>query len=249
MPSPRPVPRSTSPSMKEHPAARSRGTATSSATLLLATGDRAGAAAAFDAALADDPRSHLALAGRARIAAAEGRLDDAIPDLDAAIAAVPLPEFLARRADLLELRAAPGDAARGADDRATVLAIAQLSGAAASTTGPCRCTCATTGIDPARALATRRVRDRGSQGCLRLRRARMGVARERPRGRRRRGPHHRPRGRDAGRVDPVPRRDGGRRCGGRVSSAGVARATRLRSIRRSTRSAWRVRGRPWSGCQ
>ena len=98
---------------------------------LIATGDRAGAAEAYAAALVADPSSHLARWGLARVAAAEGRLDDAISLLDAAIAAVPLPEFLARRADLYDLRAADGDVRLAADDRATVLAIAQLSGAAA----------------------------------------------------------------------------------------------------------------------
>jgi tetratricopeptide (TPR) repeat protein len=121
--------------------------------LLLGTGDRAGGAEALDAALRDDPRSHLALAGRARIAAADGRLDAAIADLDAAIAAIPLPEALARRADLFELRGASGDAARAADDRATVLAIGQLSGAGSAVYDrTLSLYLASTGIDPARAL-------------------------------------------------------------------------------------------------
>lgn len=122
-------------------------------SLLLATGDRDGAGVAFDAALGDDSGSHLALAGRARIAAAEGRLDAAIAGLDAAIAAIPLPESLARRADLLELRGGSGDAARAADDRATVLAIAQLSAAGSGVYDrTLSLYLATTGIDPARAL-------------------------------------------------------------------------------------------------
>ncbi len=98
---------------------------------LISTGDRAAAADAYSAALVADPSSHLARWGLARVAAAEGRTDDAIKLLDAAIAAVPLPEFLARRADLYDLRAADGDAKLAADDRATVLAIAQLTGGAA----------------------------------------------------------------------------------------------------------------------
>ncbi len=121
--------------------------------LLLATGDRTGAAEAFDAALSDDPRSHLALAGRARIAAAAGSLDAAIADLDAATSTIPLPESLARRADMLELRGGPGDAARAADDRATVLAIAQLSGGGSGVYDRTLALyLATTGIDPQRAL-------------------------------------------------------------------------------------------------
>jgi tetratricopeptide (TPR) repeat protein len=99
--------------------------------MLLATGAQEEAAEVLDAALIDDPHLPIALGARARIAAADGRLDDAIADLDRAVAAVPLPDLLARRADLYELRAAPGDDRRAADDRATVLAIARLSGDAA----------------------------------------------------------------------------------------------------------------------
>lgn len=99
---------------------------------LIATGDRTGAADAYARALNADPRSHLARWGLGRVAAAEGRLSDAIAQLDEAIATVPLPDFLARRADLLRLRADAGDARREADDRATVLAIARLAGSAAN---------------------------------------------------------------------------------------------------------------------
>jgi tetratricopeptide (TPR) repeat protein len=97
----------------------------------VATGDRDRAAEAYGAALAADPSSHLARWGLARIAAAEGRTDDAIRLLSEAIEAVPLPEFLARRAALYEIRAMDGDGRLAADDRATVLAIAQLTGDAA----------------------------------------------------------------------------------------------------------------------
>lgn len=121
---------------------------------LIATGDRIGAAAAYAAALAADPSSHLARWGLARIAAAGGRTDEAIRLLDAAIAAVPLPEFLARRADLYSLRAADGDERRAADDRATVLAIAQLAGDAAGVYDrTLSLFLSSTGSDPARALA------------------------------------------------------------------------------------------------
>jgi len=120
---------------------------------LIATGDRPGAAAAYAAALVADATSHLARWGLARVAAAEGRIDDAITLLDAAIAAVPLPEFLARRADLYDMRAAAGDAKRAADDRATVLAIAQLSGTAAGVYDrTLSLFLSNTGSDPARAL-------------------------------------------------------------------------------------------------
>jgi tetratricopeptide (TPR) repeat protein len=121
---------------------------------LIATGDRVGAADAYAAALAADPSSHLARWGLARVAAAAGRTDEAIRLLDAAIAAVPLPEFLARRADLYSLRAGDGDERRAADDRATVLAIAQLAGDAAGVYDrTLSLFLSNTGSDPARALA------------------------------------------------------------------------------------------------
>ena len=97
-----------------------------------ATGDAAAGRLAYAAALDTDPSSHLAHWGLARIAAAGGDVDAAIVHLDAAIGRVPLPEYHARRADLYEIRDGPGDARRAADDRATVLAIAQLGGVAAS---------------------------------------------------------------------------------------------------------------------
>jgi tetratricopeptide (TPR) repeat protein len=52
--------------------------------------------------------------------------------MSAAIAIVPQPDTLARRADLYALRNAPGDGARAEQDRRTVLAIAQLATAAGS---------------------------------------------------------------------------------------------------------------------
>ena len=83
--------------------------------------------------------------------------------------------------------ARPAMPAREAADRKTVLAIAQLAGRRrASTTGPCRCTWPTRrSTRPAR--CARRGRDRGPQGRLRLRCARLGAARQRPAGRSRRG--------------------------------------------------------------
>jgi tetratricopeptide (TPR) repeat protein len=100
--------------------------------VLIATGDRAAALGAFGEALETDPDSYLARAGLARIAAADGRLDEAIGHLDAAIAVVPLPDLLARRADLYGLRAGDGDSERERRDRETVLAIAALAGDAAN---------------------------------------------------------------------------------------------------------------------
>jgi tetratricopeptide (TPR) repeat protein len=101
------------------------------ADVLVSTGDRPGARNAYTAALAADPGSFLAHSGLARIAAADGDLDEAIKQLSAAIAIVPQPEFLARRGDLYTLRAASGDARRATDDYATVEAIASLAGDAA----------------------------------------------------------------------------------------------------------------------
>jgi tetratricopeptide (TPR) repeat protein len=121
---------------------------------LIATGDRAGAATAYADALAADPTSHLAHWGLARVAAAGGRIDDAITQLDAAIAVVPLPEFVARRADLYEMRGAAGDAGREAADRKTVLAIAQLNGEASGVYDrTLSLYLASTAIEPARALS------------------------------------------------------------------------------------------------
>jgi tetratricopeptide (TPR) repeat protein len=102
------------------------------ADTLLATGDRAGAATAYREALARHPRSFLAHAGLGRVLAADGKLDEAIAELDASIAIVPQPDVLARRADVFELRNAAGDAARAAQDRGTILAIAELSAASGS---------------------------------------------------------------------------------------------------------------------
>ena len=121
---------------------------------LIATGDRAGAAEAYAAALAMEPRSHLARWGLARVAAADGDLDEAITQLSSAIDIVPLPDFLARRADLYRMRAATGDAKLEANDRKTVLAIAQLSGEAATVYDRALALyLAGTGDDPVRALA------------------------------------------------------------------------------------------------
>jgi tetratricopeptide (TPR) repeat protein len=98
----------------------------------IATGDTAGARESFQAALEVRPDFPAALVGLARLDAADGRLDDAIAGLDTAIAAVPAPDWLARRSDLLERRAAPGDADAAAADRATIEVIASLAGKAGS---------------------------------------------------------------------------------------------------------------------
>jgi tetratricopeptide (TPR) repeat protein len=100
------------------------------ADTLLATGDRSGAEKAYRDAIAHDPRSFLAHAGLGRALAADGRIEDAIRELSAAIAIVPQPDMLARRSDLYQLRDGAGDAKRSQEDRQTVLAIAQLASSA-----------------------------------------------------------------------------------------------------------------------
>jgi tetratricopeptide (TPR) repeat protein len=99
--------------------------------ILAGTGDLRGAGAAYAAAFKADPGSFLARSGLARVAAANGELDDGIARLSDAIAIVPQPEFVARRGDLYTLRAKAGDDRRAADDYATVEAIARLAGEAA----------------------------------------------------------------------------------------------------------------------
>lgn len=120
---------------------------------LLSTGDAVGAKAAFTAALAQDNRSFLALSGLARVAVAEDDDATAIDLLSRAIAIVPQPDFLARRADLYTIREAPGDPARAASDMATVEAIARLAGAAGSVYDrTLSLYLANHGLDPDRAL-------------------------------------------------------------------------------------------------
>jgi tetratricopeptide (TPR) repeat protein len=124
------------------------------ADVLISTGDRAGARKAYAAALAADPGSFLAHSGLARVAAADGNLDEAISQLGAAIDIVPQPEFLARRGDLYTLRAAGGDAKKAADDYATVEAIARLAGEAAGVYDRTLALyLANHGLEPSRAVA------------------------------------------------------------------------------------------------
>ena len=136
------------------------------------------------------PDSYLALAGRARAAAALGDTDAAIAGYQAAIAVAPQPDALTALGDLLALR---GDTAAADEQYATVQAIARLQGDG--------------GLvynrqlvlfdvnhdrDVADALDLAERRARGAQGRLRLRRLRLGAARQRPRGRGRRGDDARP---------------------------------------------------------
>jgi tetratricopeptide (TPR) repeat protein len=96
-------------------------------TLSVSAGAPESAATWFDRALTTWPESYLALAGRARVAAALGDVDAAIDGYRAAIAVAPQPEALTALGDLLALR---GDV-RGAEQQyATVLAIARLQGGA-----------------------------------------------------------------------------------------------------------------------
>ena len=94
-------------------------------TLSLSAGDPEGGARWLDRALAAWPGSYLALAGRARAAAAAGELDAAIAGYRAAIAVAPQPDAVAALGDLLELR---GDADGARQQRELFLAIATLQG-------------------------------------------------------------------------------------------------------------------------
>jgi tetratricopeptide (TPR) repeat protein len=95
-------------------------------TLSLSGGAPESAATWFDRALSAWPGSYLALAGRARAAAALGHVEAAIDGYRAAIAIAPQPEALAALGDLLALQGDAGAAERQYD---TVLAIARLQGA------------------------------------------------------------------------------------------------------------------------
>lgn len=92
-------------------------------TLSLAAGSPDAAAAWFDRALVAWPDGHLALAGRARAAAALGDVDGAIELYRSAVAINPQPDALTALGDLLALR---GDAAGANEQYATVRAIAAL---------------------------------------------------------------------------------------------------------------------------
>jgi len=120
---------------------------------LLSSGDAAGAKAAFTSALDQDERSFLALSGLARIAVRDADPARAIELLSRAIAIVPQPDLLARRADLYLMRDGPGDAKDAAKDMATVEAIAKLAGDAGNVYDrTLSLYLANHGLDPARAL-------------------------------------------------------------------------------------------------
>lgn len=98
----------------------------------IAAGDAAGARETFMAGLAVRPELPAGLVGLARLDAFGGDLSGAIGRLDTAIAAIPLPDTLALRAELQSLRSGPGDADAAVADRATIEAIARLAGSAGS---------------------------------------------------------------------------------------------------------------------
>lgn len=93
-------------------------------TIAFQTGDLAEAARWYDAAAADWPDSYLVLAGQGRLAAAEGRTDDAIALYRRAIAVAPQPDALAALGDLYELR---GQTKLAEQQYATVRVIARLA--------------------------------------------------------------------------------------------------------------------------
>ena len=87
-------------------------------------GELPAARSRFEAALADQPGSYLALNGLARVRAAEGRYVDAITLDRQAIAIVPQPEFLGELGDLYRLT---GQETLAKEQYATVRAIAGLA--------------------------------------------------------------------------------------------------------------------------
>jgi tetratricopeptide (TPR) repeat protein len=94
-------------------------------TMQLNAGAPEAAASWFDRALEQWPGSFLALAGRARAAAALGDTDAAIAGYRAAVAVAPQPDALTALGDLLALR---GDERGAQEQYDTVLAIARLQG-------------------------------------------------------------------------------------------------------------------------
>lgn len=98
--------------------------------LLTLRGDRAGAAGAYDAALALVPGHAAALAGHARLALADGRTTEAVERFERAAATVPLPEYVIALGDA---QAAAGDdaAARRSYDLARAeIALFEAAGVA-----------------------------------------------------------------------------------------------------------------------
>jgi tetratricopeptide (TPR) repeat protein len=83
--------------------------------LLVADGDRDGAAAAYRAALALVPNHAPSLAGEGRMAVAAGRLDDAIDLFGQAARIVPLPEYVIALGDAQMTAGQAGTAARSYD--------------------------------------------------------------------------------------------------------------------------------------
>jgi tetratricopeptide (TPR) repeat protein len=92
-------------------------------TMNLAAGAPEAAAGWFDRAVHEWPGSYLALAGRARAAAAIGDIDAAIEGYRAAIGVAPQPDALAALGDLLAIS---GDERGAQEQYATVVAIGQL---------------------------------------------------------------------------------------------------------------------------
>ena len=94
-------------------------------TMSLSAGQPKDAATWFDRAVSEWPSSYLALAGRARAAAALGDTTAAIDGYRAAIAVAPQPDALTALGDLLALN---GDQDAADQQYATVEAIARLQG-------------------------------------------------------------------------------------------------------------------------
>lgn len=98
------------------------------ANLLAWTGDRAGAALAYDDAIRLVPGHAPSLAGKARLAIADGRLDDAIALLQRAADVVPLPEYVIALAAAESQAGRATDAARNLDLARAEIRLFQAAG-------------------------------------------------------------------------------------------------------------------------
>ena len=96
--------------------------------LLVYSGDRAGAAEAYRAALQLVPAHAPSLAGQARLAIGDGDLDEAIALLERASEIVPLPEYVIALGDTQEAAGRPDDAARSVSLARAEIQLFEASG-------------------------------------------------------------------------------------------------------------------------
>jgi tetratricopeptide (TPR) repeat protein len=98
------------------------------ANLFAWTGDRAGAGQAYDDALRLVPGHAASLAGKARLAIGDGRLEDAIALLQRAADVVPLPEYVIALAAAETRAGRSGDATRNFDLARAEIRLFQAAG-------------------------------------------------------------------------------------------------------------------------